>query len=158
MVGWRTGTVAVVVAVASVAVGVPDAVARQAADPCGGQGYAHVVRLYRRGGARLPLRCGTSTWGYRHITHRWSADFDRRIALTISRGVVVQDVQGDGGTAIYALFDRRCKELFRVIYNGGAYRGHDVRPQGIITAYRRDIAHARLAAPSRRPCAVIQDI
>ncbi|MEV4256023.1 hypothetical protein AB0J52_22930 [Spirillospora sp. NPDC049652] len=158
MVGYRTGTVAVVLAVASVAGGVPGAAAQQLADPCAGKGYAHIVRLYRRGASRLPLRCGTSTWGYRHITHRWSADFDRRIALTISRGVVVQDVQGDGGTAIYALFDRRCKELFRVIYNGGAYRGHAVRPQGIITAYRRDIAHVRLALPSRGPCAVTQDI
>ncbi|MGH3769272.1 MAG: hypothetical protein ACRDTX_29685 [Pseudonocardiaceae bacterium] len=104
---------------------------------CNGRSYTHVVKNYTRGAATLPLRCGTSTWGFSHITARWNAPFDSNIALTISRGEEVNDLQGDGGSAIYALFNDRCEELFRVIYNGGAYRGNDVRPQGIITAYER---------------------
>lgn len=159
MFGVRVGAVAVVVVAVSGVCGAPDAVARQRLDLCGGSGHTHVVKRYSRGAARLPLRCGTATWGYRHITHRWNAAFDREIALTIARGDVVQDLQGDGGSAIYALFDRRCKELFRVIYNGGAYRGTGVRPQGIITAYYRTSANVRLRAPERRrPCAIYQDI
>jgi hypothetical protein len=69
------------------------------------------------------------------------------------------------------LFDGRCRELFRVIYNGGAYRGNDVRPQGIITAYERQIGPVsqasrgstasvvtRVTPPYRTDCAVIQNI
>lgn len=108
---------------------------------CGGRSYTHVVKSYSRGAVSLPLRCGTATWGFTHITARWNSSFDANIALTISRGEEVTDRQGDGGSAIYALFDGRCRELFRVIYNGGAYRGNDVRPQGIITAYDTSIVH-----------------
>ncbi len=118
------------------------ATAAQASVPttfCNSHPYTYVVKNYSRGGAKLPLRCGTTTWGFKHITHRWNAAFDSKIALTISRGEVVTDVQQDGGSAIYALFDNRCEELFRVIYNGGAYRGNGVRPQGIITAYDRTV-------------------
>jgi hypothetical protein len=118
------------------------ATAAQASVPttfCNSHAYTYVVKNYSRGSARLPLRCGTTTWGFRHITHRWNAAFDSKIALTISRGEAVRDVQQDGGSAIYALFDNRCNELFRVIYNGGAYRGNGVRPQGIITAYDRTV-------------------
>lgn len=110
---------------------------------CHKRSYTHVVKKYARGSARLPLRCGTTTWGFKHITHRWNAAFDASIALTIARGEAVNDVQGDGGSKIYALFDNRCNELFRVIYNGGAYRGKGVRPQGIITAYYTTITTAK---------------
>lgn len=106
---------------------------------CAHRSYKSVVRNYTRGGGHYPLRCGTATWGFKHITHRWNAAFDAKIALTIARGEQVADVQQDGGTAIFALFNDRCTELFRVIYNGGAYRGNGIRPQGIITAYDRTI-------------------
>lgn len=66
---------------------------------------------------------------------RYNSTFDSYIALTFSRGEVVTDYQQDGGSQIYALFDDSCKELFRVIYNAGAYLGSGVRPQGLITAY-----------------------
>jgi hypothetical protein len=68
------------------------------------------------------LRCGTSSWGFKHLTGhgRWNAAFDAKIALTIARGERVTDLQQDGGSAIYALFNNRCTELFRVIYNGRA--------------------------------------
>lgn len=102
---------------------------------CNGRSYTYVVKAYTRGAAALPLRCGTSTWGFQHITARWNAGFDATIALTVSRGEAVADEQQDGGSTIYALFDDQCNELFRVIYNSNAYLGNDVRPQGIITAF-----------------------
>jgi hypothetical protein len=147
---------------------------------CGGRSYTYVVKSYTRGAAALPLRCGTLTWGFTHIKARWNPTFDANIALTISRGEEVTDWQGDGGSAIYALFDDRCRELFRVIYNGGAYRGNDVRPQGVITAYETQFpptayerqigpvsyaargnaaSHMTAATPSyRTDCPVIQNI
>ena len=115
---------------------------------CNKRSYKTVVKKYSRGAARLPLRCGTSTWGFKHITHRWNAAFDSKIALTIARGEKVKDLQQDGGTAIYALFNNKCVELFRVIYNGGAYRGNGVRPQGIITAYHRALGTASAGSPA----------
>jgi hypothetical protein len=60
----------------------------------------------------------------------------------------VTDLQQDGGSAIYALFNNRCTELFRVIYNGRAYRGNGVRPQGVITAYYRTGVGPAIAADS----------
>jgi hypothetical protein len=114
---------------------------------CGGRSYTYVVKNYNRGAASLPLRCGTSTWGFNHVTARWNGSFDANIALTISRGEEVSDRQEDGGSAIYALFDDRCRELFRVIYNGDAYRGNDVRPQGVITAYAKQIPNTAYESP-----------
>ncbi|MBV8542604.1 MAG: hypothetical protein JO063_09695 [Pseudonocardiales bacterium] len=138
---------------------------------CGGRSYTYIVKNYARGAVALPLRCGTSTWGFTHITTRWNETFDANIALTISRGEEVTDRQDDGGSAIYALFNDNCRELFRVIYNGGAYRGNDVRPQGIITAYDKSITPVSYATPDsaasnvtaasssyRTNCAVIQNI
>ncbi|MEV0664670.1 hypothetical protein AB0I58_24975 [Spirillospora sp. NPDC050365] len=129
---------------------------------CIHRSYKTVVRAYTRGSKHLPLRCGTSTWGFKHITHRWNATFDKTIALTIARGEMVTDLQGDGGTAIYALFNNKCVELFRIIYNGGALHGKSLRPQGIITAYYRSgSARARNTAPApryRTDCPVHQNI
>jgi hypothetical protein len=130
---------------------------------CAARSAGQVIRTYRRGAARLVLRCGSTTWGYRHVAHRWSPAFDAKIALTLARGVVVTDYQQDGGSAIYALFDSRCHELFRVVYNGGAYRGLALRPQGVITAYARPslvMAAARVAdrAGQRSDCRVMQEI
>jgi hypothetical protein len=115
---------------------VPSASASVSSSYCNGRSYKSVVKKYYRGSAAHPLRCGRSTWGFRHITSRWDAHFDSWIALTISRGAEVGDLQQDGGSNIYAIFDRNCHELFRVIYNRNAYLGRtDVRPQGVITAY-----------------------
>jgi hypothetical protein len=136
---------------------------------CGGRSYTFVVKNYTRGAAQLPLRCGNTRFGFNHITARWSAAFDANIALTIARGESATDVQQDGGSAIFALFDSRCNELFRVIYNGGAYNGTGVRPQGIITAYAPGVittialsgtarGTSRAAPAYRTDCAIIQNI
>ena len=100
-----------------------------------GRPHTYVVKTYFRGAARLPLRGGTVSWGFKHVTARWSAGYDTKIALTSARGGSVRDFQLDGGSRIYVLFDGFCHELFRVIYNGGAYLGTGVRPQGIISAF-----------------------
>jgi hypothetical protein len=93
---------------------------------------------------------------------RWDAAFDAMIALTIARGEKVDDLQQDGGNKIFALFDGNCNELFRVIYNGGAYLGNGVSPQGIITAYYRGTVSTSAPAVTtlayRTDCAVIQTI
>lgn len=104
---------------------------------CSGNSYTYLIKTYDRGSEKLALRCGTSSWGFNHITARWNSTFDSEMALTISRIERVDDYQGDGRSAIYALFDVRCNEIFRVIYNGRVYNGNGVSPQGIITAYER---------------------
>ena len=136
---------------------------------CNTHAYTYVVKNYTRGAGAYPLRCGTSSWGFRHVTARWDAHFDAWIALTIARGADVSDVQGDGGSNIFAIFDGNCNELFRVIYNGGAYNGNGVRPQGVITAYYEGgpvsaLAQAVASIPSppssgtRANCYVYQQI
>jgi hypothetical protein len=124
-------------------------------------------QTYYRGTHAKPLRCGHASWGFRHIKDRWDAAFDGFIALTIARGESVPDLQQDGGSRIYALFDDSCLELFRVIYNGDAYLGNDVSPQGIVTAFYSvpttalapdgDSAAAESTA-YRTDCAVDQEI
>ena len=131
---------------------------------CDGKSYATLVANYHRGGSLYGLRCGNTSFGFVHLKPRWNATFDSYIALTISRGEDVNDVEQDGGSVIFALFDDRCNELFRVVYNGGAYNGNGIRPQGIITAYYRTTggpAHASRAgaAPQyRTDCPVIQGV
>jgi hypothetical protein len=128
---------------------------------CDGKSYKKVVKNYHRGAGSYPLRCGNARWGFLHITHRWNAAFDSSIALTIAKGEEVKDLQQDGGSAIFALFDNRCHELFRVIYNGGALHGNGIRPQGIITAYYRTgstSAEERMSPSYRKDCGVIQQI
>lgn len=129
-----------VLTVTALGVAAPTAGASVPVTWCHGKSYKTTVKTYIRGTGRYPLRCGMPSWGFVHITHRWNAAFDAKIALTIARGEDVSDHQGDGGSNIFALFNGKCVELFRVIYNGSAYRGDDVRPQGIITAYDKSIA------------------
>jgi hypothetical protein len=106
---------------------------------CDPHAYTYVVKNYYRSGAAYTMRCGIAArnWGFRHLVadHEWNAQYDAWIALTIAHGADVNDVQNDGGSVIFAIFDGNCNELFRVIYNGGAYNGNGVRPQGLITAY-----------------------
>lgn len=170
---WKTRVAALLAPIALllsllVATGAP----AQASVPrtyCNGRSYTFVVKNYTRGAAQLPLRCGNSRFGFLHITARWNAAFDANIALTIARGESANDVQQDGGTAIYALFDNSCNELFRVIYNGGAYNGNGVRPQGIITAYAPSVIatitpgarlrdHSSVTPAYRTDCPIIQNI
>lgn len=153
-----------VLAVAALGLMVPSASASVSTSWCNGKSYKTVVKTYTRGSGKYPLRCGTTSWGFNHITQRWNASFDAKIALTISRGEDVGDIQQDGGSNIFALFNDKCTELFRVIYNGRAYKGNDVSPQGIITAYDRTIISTVLPADTaassayRTDCPVIQEI
>ncbi len=126
---------AAVVALSSLVVTEGTAQASIPTSYCNGKSYVSVVNTYHRGNSAYPLRCGNSRWGFLHVTARWNPSFEYYIALTISRGETATDYQQDGGSQIFALFDNSCNELFRVIYNGGAYNGNGVRPQGIITAY-----------------------
>jgi hypothetical protein len=160
---WR-GIGIIALAVSALSVTVPSANASVPVSWCNGKSYKKVVRTYTRGTGHYPLRCGTSSWGFHHITHRWNASFDAKIALTIARGEDVADVQQDGGSNIFALFNNKCQELFRVIYNGHAYRGNGIRPQGIITAYDRSVIStalpegAKVAPVYRTDCGVTQGI
>lgn len=54
---------------------------------CKNNGRNHIVRTYFRGPARYTLRCGTSTWGWKHIQHRWSNSFDNKISNAIASGL-----------------------------------------------------------------------
>lgn len=91
--------------------------------------YTSVVDTYHRGSVAIPLRCGNSSFGYRHFSSRWNGEFDAMIALTIARGVA-------DGPNVYDYYPVACEgPVFRVVYNLGAYNGNGVRPHGIITAY-----------------------
>jgi hypothetical protein len=127
---------------------------------CNGKSYQSLVKTYQHGAQTLALRCGTASWGFKHVTSRWNAAYDSMIALTIAQGEKVTDLQGDGGSAIFVLFGASCNELFRVIYNGRAYLGTGVSPQGIITAYYpTGVGTAAVAAAGYRTnCTVTQSI
>ncbi|MER8161164.1 hypothetical protein [Streptomyces sp. NPDC094472] len=53
---------------------------------CRNNGRNYAVRQYFRGPARYTLRCGTSTWGWKHIKQRWSRSFDNKISNAIATG------------------------------------------------------------------------
>jgi len=102
-----------------------------------------------------------------HLSARWNAAFDSEIQLTIAQDEKVSDRQQDGGSVIFALFDADRQEIFRVIYNGGAYDGNGMRPQGIISACARtsiptvirpNAAEISQAAVYRTDCSVIHTI
>lgn len=163
----RIAMVGSLLAGAGLPLAAPTAQASVPTTVCNGQSYQSLVKTYTYGAQQLALRCGTATWGFIHIKARWNAAFDSMIALTIARGEKVTDLQQDGGSVIFALFDNSCHELFRVIYNGGAYNGNGVRPQGIITAYYVTTGGTVIpsAAPDsvalasyRTDCPVIQNI
>jgi hypothetical protein len=67
---------------------------------------------------------------------------------------------------IFALFDAYCRELFRVVYNGNAYNGNGVSPQGVITAYAptqtaavpQGASTTVVTASYRTDCSVTQQI
>ncbi|MFE6777486.1 hypothetical protein [Streptomyces sp. NPDC057702] len=120
----------------------PEAAARAAKDPCAHAAESKIVRTYGRGpqvGPKLfvVLRCGSSTWGYRHLGKkgRWSTAFDRKIANTIRSGTVTVDAPG---RRIYDDIVRQCpvKSRFKVVENPGKMnRKPHIKPQGIVTAY-----------------------
>ncbi|MFF8946684.1 MULTISPECIES: hypothetical protein [unclassified Streptomyces] len=117
-------------------------VAQAKKDPCAHAAESKIVRTYTRGpkiGPKLVvvLRCGSSTWGYRHLTKkgRWSTAFDRKIANTIQSGAITVDLPGQ------RIFDdviKQCppRSRFKVVTNPGKMgRKPHINPQGIVTAY-----------------------
>lgn len=101
--------------------------AAPASDPCAGKSANHIVKKYTRSFVTVPLRCGTSTWGYRHLVPKHGFN-DGQIANTVARGK-----QSFG---FYYTNLTQCPPMaFKVVFNNGAIGGTGVRPQGIITAY-----------------------
>ncbi|WP_282794025.1 hypothetical protein [Streptomyces sp. CC224B] len=118
------------------------------ADPCKGKHYSKVAYTFYRGPSKIPLRCGTKTWGYKHIVNhgRWSTAFKNKINDTLWKGhevrpgVVYRYKPGTGCTP-------NPKKNFKVVYNKGPLGGKPggLTPQGIITATVEYTAIARAA-------------
>ncbi|GGN40810.1 hypothetical protein GCM10012285_19350 [Streptomyces kronopolitis] len=87
----------------------------------------YIVRNYYRGPARYTLRCGTKTWGWKHIKagHGWNATMDKYISAAIWSGAP----NGRGG---YSTYTRSCPsyEKFRTII------GTPAGNTDLLTAYR----------------------
>ncbi|MFJ3584737.1 hypothetical protein ACIPPS_21265 [Streptomyces sp. NPDC090127] len=103
------------------------AMATVTADPRAGKSENHIVKNYTRGFVNVPLRCATSTWGYRHLVPKHGFN-DSQIANTVARGK-----QSFG--FYYTNLAQCPPTTFKVVYNDGALGGTGVRPQGIIIAY-----------------------
>ncbi|MYS61143.1 MULTISPECIES: hypothetical protein [Streptomycetaceae] len=120
-------------AVTAVAVAAaPEASAAQSpnGDPCAGKSATSIVKNYYRGPLIVPLRCGTSSWGYRHLAPKHEFN-DSMIAQTVSRGNQM--------FGFYYLNLNQCPAMmFKVVFNDGALGGTGVRPQGVITAYYQE--------------------
>lgn len=88
-----------------------------------------IVRNYYRGPAKYVLRCGTKTWGWKHIKlrHGWNKTMDRKIGSTIWSG----QSNSAGGFSTYT---NQCPriEKFRTIL-GSPAGATDLR-----TAYKVD--------------------
>lgn len=113
--GSRVGVATVFLMVAGVLFP-SSAYAAVGAGVCSGKTEDFMVKVYRRGAAAVPLRCGTDTYGFNHVQTRWNASYDAQIAPTIARG----DVTPDG--RVYVLFGEKCRQLFRVLANPGPNR------------------------------------
>lgn len=111
---------------------------------CKHKSKQHIVRKYKRGFAykngdgglfkrKYPLRCGTKHWGYRHIAHRWSKTYARRLRHTIEGPTYQRQVHGDSYAHCHWIGGK--KAWFKVI-NTKLKSGH-----GVITAVREDRHH-----------------
>ncbi|WP_143676622.1 hypothetical protein [Streptomyces sp. TLI_146] len=114
------------------------------ADPCAGKSETYAIKTYTRNFQAVPLRCGTSTWGYRHIVAKHGFN-DSQTANTVARGR-----QSFG---FYYTNLNQCPPMtFKVVFNDGALGGTGVRPQGIITAYYQP-GHITSIAHTKNPSA-----
>lgn len=108
-----------------------------AANVCDGHAMSYIAKYYYRGPSAIPLRCGSISWGYRHLVERgrWNFTFDAMIAEAVSRGTVKPTV---GGRWHYIKLNNSCggPPYFSVLDNPLAYGANPkINPQGIITAY-----------------------
>lgn len=94
---------------------------------CRSHGRNYVVRNYYRGPAVYTLRCGTTTWGWKHIKkrHGWNSTMDRKIRTAIWSG----KPNGRGG---YSTYTQTCPsyEKFRTII------GTPAGTNDLLTAYK----------------------
>ncbi|MGD3109521.1 hypothetical protein [Streptomyces sp. YGL11-2] len=102
---------------------------------CKHNGRNYIVRQYFRGVQRYTLRCGTTTWGWKHIKlrHGWNAGMDGKINNAIANGAP----NGRGGFSIYT---NQCPpvERFRTII------GTPAGLNDVLTAYNvTNLASAR---------------
>ncbi|MGY0019315.1 hypothetical protein [Streptomyces sp. cg35] len=150
MKSMRTVTAAVVASTTmAAAVLIGTAPTASAADPCAGKSYKHVVKRYNNGPGIIPLRCGTTTWGYKHLVARgrWSASFDKKIKKALWSGTPATIPGGRWHYYMEAM--PPCTKYFGVLDNPGVYGGDRVtKPQGIITAYSMDEKPGGTLAPS----------
>ena len=136
----RTVKAALVTAVATSALVIPTAGSATAATPsaagvaadsidatCRSHSRNYVVRTYYRGPGKYTLRCGTATWGWKHIKarHGWDRTMDRKISAAIWSG----KPNGRGGFSTYT---NQCPsvEKFRTIIGTPAARND------LLTAYK----------------------
>lgn len=93
---------------------------------CRSHSRNYVVRNYYRGPAKYTLRCGTSTWGWKHIKarHGWNSTMDRKISAAFWSG----SPNGRGGFSTYTA---QCPsvEKFRTIV------GTPAGSNDLLTAY-----------------------
>ena len=96
---------------------------------CRSHSRNYVLKKYYRGPKEFTLRCGTSTWGWKHIKarHGWNSTMDRKINTAIWSG----DANGRGGYSTYA---NQCPrvEKFRTII------GTPAGTNDLLTAYKVD--------------------
>lgn len=96
---------------------------------CRSHSRNYVLKKYYRGPQFFTLRCGTSTWGWKHIKarHGWNSTMDRKIDAAIWSG----DPNGRGGYSTYA---NQCPrvEKFRTII------GTPAGTNDLLTAYKVD--------------------
>lgn len=128
----------------------PAAATVSASNPCRSQHYSKVAYTFWIGPKRMPLRCGTQTWGYNHIVARgrWSTSFKNKIGDTLfngyekSPGVYYRYKVGTGCSS-------NPRKNFKVVVNKGPLGGRPggLTPQGIITATVEYTARP-IAAPS----------
>ncbi len=66
----------------------PAGTTASASNPCKSQHYSKVAYTFWIGPSKMPLRCGTKTWGYNHIVERgrWSTSFKNKIGDTLFNG------------------------------------------------------------------------
>ncbi|MFJ1584284.1 hypothetical protein ACIOC1_13305 [Streptomyces sp. NPDC088197] len=105
---------------------------------CNGQTAGHIVKWYAPHVpyALVPLRCGSSTWGFNHIhSKHWSAHVDEDIANTLA--YFTSTVPQGGNSIAFILRDLApCEGQFRVVVQFNSYGSTGIK--GIITAYHEN--------------------
>ncbi|WP_454382757.1 hypothetical protein [Streptomyces sp. JNUCC 63] len=104
---------------------------------CKRQHYSKVAYTFWIGPMKMPLRCGTKSWGYNHIVERgrWSTSFKNKISDTLYKGY-----ERSPGVYYRYKVSETCTpkpiKNFKVVVNKGPLGGKPggLTPQGVITA------------------------